>query len=328
MTLPPLEWRRGGRQRRPGARRLRLVARVPTTRADSTSAPAILTAHLEYYAEAWLSERRSEVLDSSTYVQSFRRDTAALADVASRGLEAPVPSCPGWTVTTLVTHLTGIYAHRARLLRVGDTTGSSAASYGDLGLPPELESWFAGNMPKQGGLAPIPPNLLDLIERTADGLAELMASVSPDMPVWTWWPPDQTAGFWQRRMAHETAVHRWDAELAFGAPQAIEPELARDGVDEVFDVMAPASVRWAEDARPGAGETYHLHRTDGEGEWLVRFEGKTVKVTREHAKGDVAARGTASELLLFLWGRIGSERLEVLGDAALLDRYFELVPPD
>ena len=42
---------------------------------------------------------------------------------------------------------------------------------------------------------------------------------------------------------------------------------------------------------------------------------------REHAKGDVAARGTASDLLLFLWGRVPATALEVFGDAELLDRF-------
>jgi hypothetical protein len=35
-----------------------------------------------------------------------------------------------------------------------------------------------------------------------------------------------------------------------------------------------------------------------------------------------------SDLLLFLWHRIPADRLEVFGDAALLERFFELVPPD
>jgi hypothetical protein len=50
-----------------------------------------------------------------------------------------------------------------------------------------------------------------------------------------------------------------------------------------------------------------------------------VVVTREHAKGDVAARGTASSLLLFLYGRVPADDLEVFGDAALLARWRELV---
>lgn len=76
------------------------------------------------------------------------------------------------------------------------------------------------------------------------------------------------------------------------------------------------------------GETYHFHRTDGPGEWLVRFMPEGPVVTREHAKGDVAVRGIASDLFLFLWRRLPADRLEVFGDADLLSRYFELAPPD
>ena len=74
----------------------------------------------------------------------------------------------------------------------------------------------------------------------------------------------------------------------------------------------------------GAGETIHLHCTDGDGEWLVRLGADGVAVTNEHAKGDVAARGTASDLMLLVWGRIPPERVDVFGDAALLTRWQEL----
>ena len=41
-------------------------------------------------------------------------------------------------------------------------------------------------------------------------------------------------GFWFRRMAHETVIHRVDAELAAGLPTAHVPDdLAIDGIDEV-----------------------------------------------------------------------------------------------
>ena len=71
----------------------------------------------------------------------------------------------------------------------------------------------------------------------------------------------------------------------------------------------------------GEGETIHLHCTDGEGEWLVRLAPDGATVTREHAKGDVAARGTASDLLLLVWGRITPDAVDVFGDAALLARW-------
>ena len=62
-----------------------------------------------------------------------------------------------------------------------------------------------------------------------------------------------------------------------------------------------------------------------EGEWLVIAESDRFDVRREHAKGDVAARASASDLLLFLWGRIPPDRLEVFGDASLLDRWRDRV---
>ena len=62
--------------------------------------------------------------------------------------------------------------------------------------------------------------------------------------------------------------------------------------------------------------TIHFHCTDADGEWLITRVGDDVVVTREHAKGDVAARGSASDLALFLWGRVGADQLEVFGDAA------------
>ena len=48
-------------------------------------------------------------------------------------------------------------------------------------------------------------------------------------------------------------------------------------------------------------------------------------MTAEHAKGDVAARGTASDLLLFLWGRVPADTLEVFGDADLLARFRQAI---
>jgi uncharacterized protein (TIGR03083 family) len=274
--------------------------------------------------ECLFAEWRELMLATSTYRDAFQRDAAALAAAARRGLAAPVPSCPGWTVATLLTHLTGIYAHRIKLVRVR-ARENVVQAYEDLDLPAEYQDWFDA----QGeDLSTMPPGLLALFERTAAELEAVLWSVEPEEPVWTWWPADQTAGFWQRRMAHETAVHRWDAQLAHGDPQPIESELARDGIDEVLDVMVPMRRAWAETPRTGTGEAYHFHRTDGPGEWLVRFEPDRVVVTREHARGDVAVRGTASDLLLFLWQRIPAERLKVFGEAAVLERFFDLAPPD
>jgi hypothetical protein len=44
-------------------------------------------------------------------------------------------------------------------------------------------------------------------------------------------------------------------------------------------------------------------------------------VTPEHAKGDAAVRGTASDLLLLLLGRASATDVEVFGDALVLDGF-------
>jgi len=47
------------------------------------------------------------------------------------------------------------------------------------------------------------------------------------------------AGFWVRRMAHETIVHRADARHAAGDATDIPADLAADAIDEWLTVMSP-----------------------------------------------------------------------------------------
>jgi len=152
-------------------------------------------------------------------------------------------------------------------------------------------------------------------------VTDALLRVGPASPAWSW-TDDRTAGFWARRQANETAVHRWDAQLAAGATEPIEHDLAVDGIDEFF-ALIPFWRR--ESTLHGAGESIHLHCTDGDGEWLVRLAADGVLVTREHAKGDVAMRAPASDLLLFLYGRADPSGAEVFGDASLLERWQQLV---
>jgi predicted lipid carrier protein YhbT len=126
---------------------------------------------------------------------------------------------------------------------------------------------------------------------------------------------ERRVAFWFRRQAQEVSVHRWDAQGAAGAPEPLEAALAADGVDEWLELLA---VRGGA-ATDGAEHTVHLHCTDVEGEWLVRQSPDGLDIERAHAKGDVAARGTASDLDLYLWGRLDADRLELFGDPALLE---------
>jgi hypothetical protein len=121
-------------------------------------------------------------------------------------------------------------------------------------------------------------------------------------------------------LAEECALHLWDAQNAFGEAQPVEAELACLGVDEYFEIAAPGVLKYR-GIRAGDGQTLHLHRTDGEGEWFVVLEELPV-VSHKHAKADVAIRGTASDLFLCLWGRV--EPPGVIGDIEVF-RHFRAV---
>jgi uncharacterized protein (TIGR03083 family) len=234
------------------------------------------------------------------YLEALRDDGAALATAAGKGLDPPVPACPGWTVADLVQHAGMVHRHKLEIVR------------GRLAEPPD--PW-----------PPPAPARAELLGWYSSGLEELLTVLEvtdPETPVWTFHRPDRTVGFWYRRMAQETAVHRVDAESALGDPRPVPAALAADGVGELLEVfLAPHA-----EGSPvgGRGETLHLHATDTEGEWLLRLLPAGVEVGQGHAQGDAAASGTASDLLLFLWGRAADDPLERSGDPALLPRVREL----
>jgi len=234
-------------------------------------------------------------VERTQYLAAVEGESAAFyAAVAAVPMDAPVPSCPDWTVEDLLFHVGSVHGFWAEI------TARRLLS------PNEVED------------QPRPPadQLLAWAGDRTVRLQAALAMADPATTVWTWAPAQEVA-FILRRMAHETAVHRWDADLAAGRARAIDPELASDGVDEFLNVMLPEP-RFSSAPIDGS---VHLHATDTPGEWLVRQqEDGTLVVTAEHAKGDAALRGPASDLLLALWGRKGPEALEVIGDRAVAER--------
>ena len=226
------------------------------------------------------------------------REGTALGDAAARDLGAAVPAAPGWDTTELLRHIGLIHARTSVILRTGTLERPS----------------------RRNGMLPEPPadGVLDWYRETLGELvADLRQIDDPDRPVYSFAPDHQRAGFWPRRMAHETAVHRVDAEQASGvAVGAIEPAFGVDGIDEILTIFVPAL---GADRSPGDGRTVHLHSTDAEGEWLIRFDPDRIDVATGHAKGDAAVRGPAGDLLLWLWGRRPLDGLDVFGDAGAAD---------
>jgi uncharacterized protein (TIGR03083 family) len=260
-------------------------------------------------------------LSTEEYRSSFHQEWEALVAAAPPDQRARVPACPEWTVAVLAAHVGEAYAFVEAQVRGGGE--DSVNELEDLGLPSDIEEWFRRDLP----LDSIPRTLVDWLRNQAESLEALFSATDPSAPAWTWWDPDRTAGFWLRRMAQETSIHRWDMENVAGAPAAIPAALAADGVDEMLDIYVP---RWC---RPkseisGSGETYCLRRSDGPGAWTVRYLGYGMEVAKDEGAAGVTLTGSASDLILALWQRIPLQRLRISGDLSLLERWFQLAPPD
>jgi uncharacterized protein (TIGR03083 family) len=245
-------------------------------------------------------------MDTQQYLDQLAGNSDRLADAAvAAGVDAPVPTCAGWTVSDLLDHM----------IR-GDLWARMIVEQGKRGVTDRVLPEAPADEPE--GAARVP-----YFRDGAKALVDVLGSTDSSTPVWTFGAHDRTAAFWQRRRAQETAVHRFDAEAAAGTPTPIDTDLAVDGVDEFLVVFLP---RLADNFGAVGEGTIHVHCTDADGEWLVVLrDGQPPLVTREHAKGDVAARGSASDLLLFLWGRVPADSLEVFGDTALLERFREAI---
>jgi uncharacterized protein (TIGR03083 family) len=173
----------------------------------------------------------------------------------------------------------------------------------------------------------------DPAERPAwirDGAALLAETVSTGSgPVWTHFGPGP-ASYWARRMAHETAVHRADGQIAVGTRPVINPVVAADGIAEWLGFL-PAGPDGDQASHPAPvpeGKVVHLHATDADGEWLIRGVPGGVTVAAGHGKGDLALRGSASAILLVLLRRLPADdpAVEVIGDRSLLDGWLTATP--
>ena len=233
-------------------------------------------------------------MDKNAYLARIDEDgRAALAAVASAP-DARVVACPDWSNTELGGHLRMVWGFVATQLAAAEP-----------GHPTRPE-----------------PDDDSSTEEVLAGLVDRLGSTDDGAPAWNW-TPNLTAGFWVRRMAHETAVHRWDAEDATGSTSPIHGDLAPDTVQEAIDVALQFRRTGSVESWPEG--SIHLHRTDGPGEWLLVPGDDGLTVTLEHAKGDVAVAGTASDLALWLWGR-GRGTLETWGDETLLDAWSSAAP--
>lgn len=236
------------------------------------------------------------MLSTERAVEAIRTHGHGLADAAEGNFAAEVVCCPGWNVSDLVWHIRGVHFFWGSVVE---------------GLVADPNT--VPNLSRPDSEA----ELLADYRQGVDRIASVLGTADQNAPIWTW-SHQKDVAFVTRHQVQEAAVHRWDAETAAGRVFDVEPDLAADSVDEFLEHSTPSL---NDDIQPLAG-SLHLHATDIEGEWLIgEDEEGQLKFERGHHKGDAALRASASDLLLMLYRRIGTDRGEILGDAGVVDRF-------
>jgi uncharacterized protein (TIGR03083 family) len=248
-------------------------------------------------------------VEISDHIAALGREGELLAAAAARtDLDAPIPTCPEWRMRDLLRHLGDVHRWAAAHVADARTEPIGAA---------ELHT-IAGPLPEDAAL-------IDWFRRGLGRVLRTLESADPRIVCWTFLSAPSPLAFWARRQAHETGIHRADAESPGGAITPFPADFAADGIEEMlFGFLA----------RPGDGQdgrqdvpprTLQLRSTDTGGEWLVRVAQETVEVRREHGKADCVVRAPASDLHLLLWNRLSPDGLDVSGDHSLLSFWRETV---
>lgn len=217
--------------------------------------------------------------------------TALLA--AAQDLVAAVPTCPGWTVRDTVEHTGMVYAHKSAILdgTLTDTEGEWP--------PPGLDR----------------TNTTEFFDEQLHRLIEALRTRDPKTHVFAWYEPDQTVGFWVRRMMQETVIHRADVESAFGPPSPVDDEVAVDGIDELVErFLCYDQESYAEAA--GSGQRV-LVETAGSA-WTATLGPDRATFDRSRGDADATVSGGPSDVLLALWNRLPYDAVRAGGDAGAL----------
>lgn len=255
-------------------------------------------------------------MEAAEHIRALRREGETMAAAAQQaGLTAGVPSCPGWQARDLLRH-TGC-VHRW------------AANYVTHQLTAEVEE-----MPESEQLRSGPPDagLLSWFRAGHAALADALAAAPPDLACWTFLDAPSPRAFWARRQAHETAIHRVDAELAKGGKLTeFDPDFAADGVDELISGFLRRNARRGAASRNPPSRRICVLASDAGTAWEVGLSSDGQEVVTAGPRDETGAgqpghdadcivTGPAAGLYLLLWNRADPAAAGVAagGDVALL----------
>ncbi|MFE1251953.1 maleylpyruvate isomerase family mycothiol-dependent enzyme [Streptomyces sp. NPDC058766] len=238
-------------------------------------------------------------METAEYLSALETEGRLLAAAAEQaGTDAKVPTCPEWRVSDLLRHTGAV--HRWAAAYVADRHPEPRPLAEPAGLDDaDLVAWYRGSHRH---------------------LVDTLAAAAPDVECWAFLPAPSPLVFWVRRQAHETAVHRFDAESARdGEPNTVTPEFATDGIDELlrgFHARPRSRVRTPEP------RVLHVRAEDTGAVWTVRLSSEP-PVTTRGASGvpECELHGSAGQLYFALWNRLPLPG--VSGDQALASLWRE-----
>jgi uncharacterized protein (TIGR03083 family) len=260
-------------------------------------------------------------VEVAAHIEALRGEGALTAAALGRaGPDAPVPTCPEWVVRDLGRHLGGVHRWAT------DYVAGARTEIWDVDLDEVVGTW------------PEDDELPAWVDAGCSALADALAAAPADLACWTFLRAPSPLAMWARRQAHETAIHRIDAELAAGlTPADVAPEFGADGVDELLSCFVP---RRSTRLRPDAPTSLAVACTDVDAWWLLRMDADGVR-TEAHVEGatgpdadtdrDAGAgaactvRGAATDLYRALWNRIGADPLVIEGDRSVLGLFGDTV---
>src|SRR3954447_13666489 len=223
------------------------------------------------------------------------------ATATATGLDVPVPTCPGWAVRDAVGHLGGVHRWAASHVEEART---EPPDRNDLEQPPgddELLEWFGEGHAR---------------------LVKVLAAADDTLECWTFLPAPFPRAFWTRRQAHETAIHHADVAAAAGESVQVDAAFAVDGIDELL-LGFFARQRGRLLADPGLVLGVRVTDAGESDAWTMRIGPQGRQVDRGAGHGDLVVSGKASDVYMFLWNRAGTDRVDLDGDARVLDVWRE-----
>ena len=247
-------------------------------------------------------------MEIAEYVDAVRHQGESLAGAAERaGLDASVPPCSPWLVKDLLRH-TG-YVHRWAARHITERPGQILDG-------PSEEEILRGGADDAG--------LLAWFRAGHAALADTLATADPAVECATFMAAPSPLAFWARRQAHETAIHRADADSASGAAPEYEPGFAADGIDEL--ILGFGRRRKYQPGSTADGSRLRVLAADTGDAWLVEANDGRLQPRRDAdgvEEAGCTVSGPASGVYLFLWNRAGAAPADVTitGDPGLLSAW-------